>query len=119
MTTNGTTAGPIEPCSWCGKHVEVGDGYRLTEPAGERRATFCRLEHVVPWAGRGPHWDPGVVEGVDAAEAATGECAHCGGGLDDTSVVLIRHRGDHRIPDRFCSVDHLAAWARAGGRWSP
>jgi hypothetical protein len=32
-------------------------------------------------------------------------------------VTLIRHRGEHRIPDAFCSVDHAAAWARAGGRW--
>jgi hypothetical protein len=32
-------------------------------------------------------------------------------------VVLVRHRGEHRIPDAFCSADHLASWAKAGGRW--
>jgi len=37
--------------------------------------------------------------------------------LPDTRLVLVRHRGEHRIPDAFCSVDHLDAWARAGGRW--
>jgi hypothetical protein len=30
----------------------------------------------------------------------------------------VRHRGEHRIPDGFCSVDHLLAWAKAGGRYS-
>ena len=31
--------------------------------------------------------------------------------------LLVRHRGEHRISDGFCSVDHLADWAKAGGRW--
>ena len=26
-------------------------------------------------------------------------------------------RGEHRIPDAFCSVGHAADWAKAGGRW--
>ena len=39
-----------EVCTWCGAEVEAGDGFRAYEPAGERRAVFCRLEHVVPWA---------------------------------------------------------------------
>jgi hypothetical protein len=45
------------------------------------------------------------------------ECAQCGAALKDTYVVLVRHRGDHRIPDAFCSVDHMAEWAKQGGRW--
>jgi hypothetical protein len=32
-------------------------------------------------------------------------------------VLLVRHRGEHRIPDAFCSLDHAAEWAKAGGRW--
>ena len=45
-------------------------------------------------------------------------CAHCGEPLGDVQVVLVRHRGEHRIPDAFCSADHLAEWAKAGGRWA-
>ena len=32
-------------------------------------------------------------------------------------MLLVRHRGEHRDPDGFCSVDHLLEWAKAGGRW--
>jgi hypothetical protein len=32
-------------------------------------------------------------------------------------VLIVSHRGAHRIPDGFCSVEHLNAWAKAGGRW--
>ena len=31
-----------EQCTWCGVEVEPDDGFRAYEPAGERRATFCR-----------------------------------------------------------------------------
>ena len=111
-------AGPgAERCSWCGEAVEAHDGFRLLEPAGDRRAAFCRLEHVVPWAMDGPHWEPGAGEEAPAAEHALEACSQCGAALPDTRLVLVRHRGEHRIPDGFCSVDHLHAWARAGGRW--
>jgi hypothetical protein len=106
-----------ERCSWCGEAVEPDDGYRLAEPAGARRATFCRLEHVVPWSMRGPHWEVGAVAEPPGIERSLEACAACGGELPDKSVVLVRHRGEHRIPDAFCSVDHLGGWARAGGRW--
>jgi hypothetical protein len=33
-------------------------------------------------------------------------------------VLLVRHRGEHRIGDAFCTVEHLAQWAKAGGRWA-
>jgi ribosomal protein L24E len=107
---------PWERCSWCGNPVELGDGFRLAEQAGGRGAVFCRLEHVVPWAIQGAHWrrasrpsTPSV--GMEAV------CAHCGAALDEGHLVLVRHRGEYRIPDGFCSVDHLLAWAKAGGRW--
>jgi hypothetical protein len=32
-------------------------------------------------------------------------------------VLLVRHRGDHRVADDFCSTEHMAEWAKAGGRW--
>ena len=103
-------------CTWCGVDVDPDDGFRLYEPAGERRAAFCRLEHVVPWAMQGAHWEMGVPpepRGLDDAA----ECAHCGQALGDAHVLLVRHRGEYRIPDAFCSVDHLLSWAKAGGRW--
>src|SRR4051794_23593899 len=106
-----------ERCTWCGARVERGDGFRLAESPGERCAVFCRLEHLVPWALKGPHWNPGVpVEPVEL-DAALDSCAHCDEPLGDVRVTLIRHRGEHRIPDAFCSVAHGAAWARAGGGW--
>ncbi|MET0750745.1 MAG: hypothetical protein ABWZ43_06755 [Solirubrobacterales bacterium] len=103
-------------CSWCGEAIEADDGYRAFEPAGERAAAFCRLEHVVPWAIRGAHWKAGAAPaGSPGLEAA--RCSHCEAALGDVRVLLVRHRGEHRIPDSFCSVDHLRVWAAAGGRW--
>jgi len=107
----------VSVCSWCGADVGRDDGYRLDEESGARRAAFCRLEHVVPWAMQGPHWEPGELEEPPAVAEAVEECAHCGEALPDVRLTLVRHRGEHRIPDGFCSVDHLAAWAKAGGRW--
>jgi hypothetical protein len=72
---------------------------------------------VVPWGLRGAHWEAGSVDEPDAVAAAVERCAHCEAPLGEVHVLLVRHRGEHRIPDAFCSVDHLSAWARAGGRW--
>ena len=105
-----------ESCSWCGERVEVDDGFRAYEPAGERRATFCRLEHVVPWAIQGAHWEPGGLDEPDSIEGPV-SCSQCGSTLGDVHVLLVRHRGESRVPDAFCSVDHLLDWAKAGGRW--
>jgi hypothetical protein len=109
--------GTGETCTWCGARVDPEDGFRLMEPAGARRAAFCRLEHVVPWAIQGAHWEAGEFREPADIEAAIDTCAHCGDRLGDVYVLLVRHRGEHRIPDGFCSVDHLAEWAKAGGRW--
>jgi hypothetical protein len=105
-----------ETCTWCGASVDADDGYRLYEPAGDRRATFCRLEHVVPWAIQGAHWQPGEVEAATTDRGPL-NCAHCGRKLGEVQVLLVRHRGEARIHDDFCSVDHLLEWAKAGGRW--
>lgn len=104
-------------CSWCGTPVEAEEGLRAAEPEGERVATFCRLEHVVPWVMQGAHWEPGVLVEPDAI--GLGVCACCGDDLDDRRVLLVRHRGEHRIGDAFCSTDHLLDWARRGGRFAP
>src|SRR4051812_47683803 len=116
MARGGGTSGEGERCTWCGAGVERDDGFRLVERPGERSAVFCRLEHVVPWAFQGARWNAGEPEEAGAGEEP-GSCAHCGEPLGDVRITLTRHRGEHRIPDAFCSVDHAAAWARAGGRW--
>jgi hypothetical protein len=107
-----------ERCSWCGVDVDPDDGFRAAEEAGERFAVFCRLEHVVPWAMQGPYWDPGTLTTPPREDPELARCAQCGAAVDDRRVLLVRHRGEHRIADAFCGTDHLLAWAKAGGRWA-
>lgn len=81
---------------------------------------FCRLEHVIPWVMRGAPWDPGGALARPAVEPSPLKCSECGRALAQPAALrLVRHRGAHRIPDAFCSLDHLRAWAVAGGRWRP
>ena len=110
-------AGARERCSWCNREVDAGDGFRLGERPGGRRAVFCRLEHVIPWAIRGASWEPGGPQEAPGPGDPVGECALCAAPLGTAGLVLVRHRGEHRIPDGFCSLDHLDTWAKAGGRW--
>src|ERR671936_1713643 len=99
-------AGMSEPrystCTWCGNPVEPGDGYRLMEHAGDRGAAFCRLEHVVPWVIQGAHWQAGEPKEPSSVELPT-SCSECGGAVGEAGLVLVRHRGEHRIADAFCS----------------
>ena len=95
----------------------MDEGFRAAEEAGERLAVFCRLEHVVPWAMQGPHWEAGVLIEHPPPDPELERCAECGTEVDDTRILLVHHRGEHRIGDAFCSTDHLRAWAHAGGRW--
>ena len=104
-------------CTWCGEPVGPGDGFRLAEFPGDRSAVFCRLEHLVPWGITGPTWEPGEPVEPPGTDASIDTCAQCGAPLGDVHLVLVRHRGEHRIPDGFCSVDHVREWAQAGGRW--
>lgn len=105
-------------CSWCGVDVGPDEGYRAGEQAGERVAVFCRLEHTIPWAIQGPHWDAGVLDEPVGDDPTLQRCAHCEAELDEeTRVLLVRHRGEYRVADAFCTTDHLRAWATAGGRW--
>jgi hypothetical protein len=109
----------LERCSWCGDAVDPDDGFRAQELAGERRAVFCRLEHVVPWVISGAHWDAGSAGEPLALEEAVERCSFCETPLGEAHVLLVRHRGEARIPDGFCSADHLLEWAKRGGRWAP
>ncbi len=103
-----------ETCTWCGAEVDPGEGFRAYEPAGARLAVFCRLEHVIPWSIQGAHWEVGETSAVEDGPTT---CSHCGAELGDAHVLLVRHRGEHRIADAFCGVEHLTEWAKAGGRW--
>jgi hypothetical protein len=105
-----------EKCTWCGAEVEPDDGFRAYEPAGDRRAVFCRLEHLIPWFIKGPHWEPGEMSEPTLDEGIT-SCSQCGAELGEAYVLLVRHRGEHRVGDAFCSADHMNEWAKAGGRW--
>lgn len=107
-----------ERCSWCGADVEADDGLRAYEPAGERRATFCRLEHAVPWGIQGAHWEPGALTEPAGLDEIASRCSHCEEPIGEVHVLLVRHRGEHRVPDGFCSVDHMVEWAKAGGRYA-
>ena len=108
-----------EPCTWCGAEVEHDDGFRAYEPAGERRAVFCRLEHVVPWAIQGAHWEAGELTEPRAIDEGPLRLLavrrRAGRGPRRCSSA---HRGAHRIPDDFCSVEHMLEWAKAGGAGS-
>jgi hypothetical protein len=116
-----------EECTWCGAEVESDDGFRAYEPAGERRAVFCRLEHLIPWSIQGAHWNAVDVRALRRSDPSGGwpaildegavRCSHCGADLSDVHVLLVRHRGEHRVADAFCSTDHMLEWAKAGGRW--
>jgi hypothetical protein len=106
-----------EACTWCGAEVEADDGFRAYEPAGERRAVFCRLEHLIPWSIQGAHWEAGTMPEAPALDEGATNCSHCGAELGETHLLLVRHRGEHRVADTFCGVDHMTEWAKAGGRW--
>jgi hypothetical protein len=114
-------------CTWCGVDVEAGDGFRAyllsaatnsaAGPTVEKRAVFCRLEHVIPWSIQGAHWEAAEVTEPPSPDEGATRCSHCDAELTDVDVLLVRHRGRHRVADGFCSVDHMTTWAKAGGRW--
>ena len=106
-----------ETCTWCGVEVEADDGFRAYEPTGERRAVFCRLEHLIPWSIQGAHWEAGEMSEPPTLDEGAHNCSHCDVALTDAHVLLVRHRGAHRVPDAFCGVGHMNEWAKAGGRW--
>jgi len=107
-----------EPCDWCGEPIPPDGGFRAAEPAGERYAVFCRLEHIVPWVINGAHWQAGTMADAESEPEQLVRCALCAGPAGEARVLLVRHRGEHRIADVLCGTAHLMEWARAGGRWA-
>ena len=97
--------------------MEDDDGFRAYEPEGERRAVFCRLEHVIPWAMQDAHWEAGELDEPPSLDEGATQCSHCDAELGDVHVLLVRHRGEHRVADGFCSVEHMQQWAKTGGRY--
>src|SRR5687768_911174 len=83
------SAGTSERCTWCGATIEREDGWRLAERAGERRAAFCRLEHVVPWSLQGARWEPGSIVEASGIDEHLEECSHCGESLPDVQLLLV------------------------------
>jgi hypothetical protein len=106
-----------EACSWCSTTVADDDGFRVGMPDADQRAVFCRLEHVVPWIIQGADWDAGRIVGTGEPSEGLGRCALCGDSLGPERVLVVRHRGRHRIADAFCRLDHLLEWAKGGGRY--
>jgi hypothetical protein len=98
--------------------VPADDGWRAYDTAESRAAVFCRLEHVVRWSMRGGAWGKGPGE-LPAGTEHEPRCAACDAELGEERVVLVRHRGLHRIADAFCSADHMTDWAKSGGRYAP
>ena len=106
-----------EHCTWCGTAVPDDDGFRVAEPEEGHKAVFCRLEHIVPWIIQGTAWQPGRIVPSGDPDDALGRCALCGDALGVERVLVVRHRGQHRIGDAFCRMEHLEDWAKGGGRY--
>src|SRR5438477_254130 len=79
-------------------------GFRAYEPAGGRRAVFCRLEHIVPCAIQDWRWGAGGLAEAAGTEKPPSRCSHCVAQLGEAYVLLVRRRGGHRIVGGFCSV---------------
>ncbi|MFY9487294.1 MAG: hypothetical protein WAP35_01165 [Solirubrobacterales bacterium] len=119
----GKTATSEDACNWCAAAVAAENRYAVTEIALARELSFCRLEHIVPWVIREKRRERGMIAAVDDAVAKTlleeaGDCAECGSVPQDGAVVLVHERSGERILDAFCSLEHLRAWASAGGHWA-
>lgn len=107
-----------ESCIWCGTAVGHDSGFLVHALADGRCAVFCRLEHVVPWVMRGAQWGPDAGAEPPPAAERPRTCARCDCQLDHDAILLVHRRGVHAVVDAFCTLEHLRAWAGAGGRWA-
>ena len=63
------------------------------------------------------HWEAGELsEEAGVAEEVT-RCSFCEAELGMSTSCSSATAASFRIPDGFCSVDHMAQWAKEGGRW--
>jgi hypothetical protein len=69
----------------------------------------------VPWVIRGASWEVAQEDEAPEGDGAVAACAWCEAPLGEARVLLVRSRGEHRVPEGFCGLDHLLAWAKAGG----
>ncbi len=71
-----------------------------------------RLEHIVPWAIQDSRWGAGGLTEAAGTEKPPSRCSHCVAQLGEAYVLLVRHRGGHRIVDGFCSVTDMRDWGK-------
>jgi hypothetical protein len=104
-------------CDWCGVGLADDEGLRLIQPKRNLGASFCRLEHVVPWLMKKNDWH--IWDDVEVPASAGPDCAWTGKELDEDAWYLVRHPGGQEVADGFIGHDAALAWAKAGGRYSP
>ena len=104
-------------CDWCGVGLAEDEGLRLIQPERNLGASFCRLEHVVPWLTQKNDWH--IWPKVEVPEEAGPDCAQTGKELEDDAWYLVRRRDGVEVADGFTGYDAVLAWAKAGGRYAP
>jgi len=104
-------------CDWCGVGLEEGEGLRLIQPKRNLGASFCRLEHMVPWLMKKNDWH--IWTKVEVPESAGPDCARTGKELGEDAWYVVRHPGGTEVADGFIGHDAVLEWARAGGRYAP
>jgi hypothetical protein len=104
-------------CDWCGVGLDEDEGLRLIQPQRNLGASFCRLEHVVPWLMQKNDWH--IWPGVEVPGEAAPVCAQTGEELEEGAYYLVRRRGDVVVADGFIGPEAVLVWARAGGRYAP
>ena len=98
--------------------IEREDGWRAPELPGERRAAFCRLEHVVPWAHPGPALGAGRAGRAGGLADSIDACAHCGEplGRRARAAGAPPRRAPH--PRRLLLGRAHGRLGEGGGRWA-
>ncbi len=104
-------------CDWCGVGLDENEGLLLIQPSRNLGASFCRLEHMVPWLMKKNDWH--IWSKVEVPASAGPNCAQTGVELEDDAWYVTRHRADTEVADGFISHDAVLAWAKAGGRYAP
>lgn len=104
-------------CDWCGVGLDADEGLRLIQPHRNLGASFCRLEHVVPWLMQKNDWH--IWPKVEVPPEAAPVCAQTGKELDEDAWYLTKRRGDVEVADGFTGAEAVLDWSKAGGRYAP